>query len=83
MTYETRETPKPDLSHSFVSKSQLGWVKSQDLHRIDSICRSNPPPEKQFNGPTRIDKSKPLRRCQEWASETIANLRAEGVIMDE
>ncbi|KAI3342861.1 hypothetical protein F4824DRAFT_443452 [Ustulina deusta] len=83
MTYETRQTSqRPDLSNSFISKSHLGWVKTQDVRRMDSICRSNPPPEKQFNGPRRIHKDRPLRRCQEWTSETIGNLRAEGVLMD-
>lgn len=82
MEYETKQTPqKPDASHSFISKSQLGWVKTQDVHRVDPICRSNPPPEKQFDGPRRIHKERPLRRCQEWTSETIHNLRAVGVLM--
>lgn len=83
MTYETRQTSKsPSLSATFVSMSQLGWVGVDDLPRVDSICRANPPPAKQFNGPKRINKSQPLRRCQEWTDETIGYLRANGVLLD-
>ncbi|KAF4460300.1 hypothetical protein FALBO_12928 [Fusarium albosuccineum] len=83
MTFESRQlSRKPDLSHTFVSKSQLGWVRFDDMHRVESICRSNPPPAKQFNGPRRINKNQPLRRCQEWTSETIGYLKAEGVLID-
>jgi hypothetical protein len=82
MTYETRQTSKkPDLSNTFLSKSQLGWVSVENLSRVDSICRANPPPAKQFNGPKRINKNQPLRRCQEWTSETIGSLEAEGVLL--
>ena len=83
MTYESRQlSRKPDESHTFVSKSQLGWVGVDDLPRVDSICRANPPPAKQFNGPKRINKSQPLRRCQEWTRETIGYLQANGVLLD-
>lgn len=58
MTYETRQTPKkPDLSSTFVSKSQLGWIRVEDLSRVESICRANPPPAKQFNGPKKSTKT--------------------------
>ncbi|CAJ0544360.1 Ff.00g035770.m01.CDS01 [Fusarium sp. VM40] len=81
MELEIKElSEKPKLSQTFLSKSQLGWMKADDLHRVEEICRSNPPPAKQFDGPKRIDKTKPLRRCQEWTSETVASLRAEGIL---
>ncbi|KAJ3536444.1 hypothetical protein NM208_g6714 [Fusarium decemcellulare] len=83
MTYESSQlATKPDLSPTFISKSQLGWVIVDDLSRIDSICRANPPPAKQFNGPKRINKNQPLRRCQEWTRETIGYLKAKGVLID-
>ncbi|ORY10469.1 hypothetical protein BCR34DRAFT_566734 [Clohesyomyces aquaticus] len=83
MQYESRKTPqKPDLSNTFVSKSQLGWVRVQDLSRIDPICRGNPPPAKQFNGPRRINPNRPLRRCQEWTNEVIGTLKAQGVLLN-
>lgn len=83
MTYETRPlSKKPELSSTFVSKSQLGWIRNENLSRVEPICRANPPPKKQFNGPKRIDKTKPLRRCQEWTDETITNLRSEGVLVN-
>jgi hypothetical protein len=65
MVYEYRVTKPPEDSVSFVGMTQLGWVSSSDLQRIDEICRSNPPPEKQFHGPKRLNPRKPLRRCQE------------------
>lgn len=79
------EIKKEDISAResslFVSMSKLGLIKASDLDRLESICRSNPPPVKQFNGPHRIDNTKPLRRCQEWVSETVGLLRAEGVLV--
>ncbi|KAI1810011.1 hypothetical protein GGS20DRAFT_580222 [Poronia punctata] len=82
MTYETEQlSQKPDLSNTFISKSQLGWIKIEDLSRVDSICRSNPPPAKQFDGPRKINKDQPLRRCREWTSETIGILRSERVLL--
>ncbi|SPJ73849.1 uncharacterized protein FTOL_03579 [Fusarium torulosum] len=81
MNFEASElSKKREESQTFVSKSQLGWIKAGDLHRVEAICRSNPPPAKQFDGPKRIDKTKPLRRCQEWTSENVASLRAEGIL---
>ncbi|KAK6855817.1 hypothetical protein PG995_007968 [Apiospora arundinis] len=82
MTFETKETLKsPNLSNSFMSKSQLGLIKVEDLFRVESICRANPPPAKQFDGPRRINPTQPIRRCQEWTSETVGSLRAEGVLL--
>jgi hypothetical protein len=81
MNFEARElSEQPELSQTFVSKSQLGWIKAGDLHRVEAICRSIPPPAKQFDGPKRIDKTKPIRRCQEWTSEIVASLRADGIL---
>jgi len=82
MEFEIKnEDTSPRESPSFVSMSKLGLIKASDLDRLESICRSNPPPAKQFNGPHRIDKTKLLRRCQEWVSETVGLLRAEGVLV--
>ncbi|KAF5666071.1 hypothetical protein FHETE_6372 [Fusarium heterosporum] len=72
---------EPELSVTFMSSSLLGRVKTDDMSRVECICRANPPPEKQFDGPHKIDKNKPLRRCQEWTSEIIGTLRAEGVLI--
>lgn len=81
MSYEAKSIAEtPDESLEFISKAVIGRVKAENLHIFKSICSANPPPEKQFNGPRRINKNKPLRRCQEWASETIAQLRAEGIL---
>ncbi|KAI1129231.1 hypothetical protein F5Y10DRAFT_264392 [Nemania abortiva] len=80
MIYESKETPAPQLSAEYYGMQQIGWVSSSSLERLDAICRSNPPPEKQFDGPRRTDPRKPLRRCQEWTAETIELIREKGVL---
>lgn len=80
MTYEEKSAEAPRQSLTFESMSVLGRVPSSSLQQISSICRSNPPPEKQFDGPKRIDSKKPLRRCQEWTAETIQLLEQEGLL---
>lgn len=81
MTFENRPVNKaPEESSSFVSKSPVGWVAASNLRALENICRSNPPPEKQFNGHKRINPKKPLRRCQEWTAETLRSLEAQGVL---
>lgn len=80
MKYECRSTKRPEDSLSFVGKNQVGWISSSDLQRFKSTCESNPPPAKQFNGPRRIDPRKPLRRCGEWAAESLQALKSNGVL---
>ena len=82
MTYETKQTPRPNLDGTFVSKMQLRWIKIEDLPRVDTICRTNPPLTKQFDGFRRINKDQPLRRCQEWTRETIGELKVVGILLD-
>ncbi|KFH42635.1 hypothetical protein ACRE_066230 [Hapsidospora chrysogenum ATCC 11550] len=82
MTYETKQTPRPNFDGNFVSQMQLGWIKVEDLPRVDTICRANPPPAKQFDGFRRINKDQPLRRCQEWTHETMGKLRAAGILLE-
>lgn len=72
---------KPETSSSFVTKRLLGTASVSNLSYIEDVCRSNPPPAKQFNGPKKIDKKAPLRRCQQWTAETIARLEYEGLIL--
>ncbi|KAK2608479.1 hypothetical protein QQS21_002941 [Conoideocrella luteorostrata] len=80
MVYESAPTESPEASPTFIGMTQLGRVSSADLQRIDDICRSNPPPGKQFDGTKRIDPKKPLRRCQEWTVESIQLLEAHQVL---
>jgi hypothetical protein len=81
MDFEVR-----DLSHRveddpvFISKTEIGKVSRDKLDHLRQICEANPPPEKQFDGPKRLYKNQPLRRCQEWTAETIEQLKAEGVL---
>ncbi|CAF3496241.1 unnamed protein product [Fusarium graminearum] len=77
-----RQESDPRLSATFEKMTQIGVIAANDTHRFRAVCESNPPPEKQFNGIKRIDPRKPLRRCQEWASETIDILREQGVLLN-
>ncbi|CZR39293.1 uncharacterized protein FPRO_05514 [Fusarium proliferatum ET1] len=82
-TLEIRQTSKsPRLSATFETWSQIGVIAANDMPRVQAICEANPPPEKQFNGPKRINPRKPLRRCQEWTRETIDTLREQGVLLN-
>lgn len=83
MKYETRPTECPEESITFQGKSFLGWVLTTDLPRINDVCQSNPAPEKQFEGAKRINPTKPLRRCQEWAAETLSALESQGILKHE
>ncbi|KAK4168191.1 hypothetical protein QBC43DRAFT_309847 [Cladorrhinum sp. PSN259] len=83
MIFEHKPAEKPETSLSFVSKSALGWVAASDMDLLEATCRANPPPEKQFNGPRRINPTKPLRRCQEWTAETIQTLRESGIVRND
>jgi hypothetical protein len=54
MTYQSRDE-KPEGTVIFLTKSLIGKVSAVDFPRIDTICRAIPPPQKQFNGPKRIE----------------------------
>lgn len=82
MVYETIEPAIPESSLTFIGMEKLGWVSDSDVHRIDGVCRDNPPPAKQFEGVRRIDSKVPLRRCQEWTKETIQFLRDRGILQE-
>lgn len=83
MTYEAKPIDSPENDAGYISKTQLGWVSTgtgEMCSRIDQICRSIPPPAKQFDGAKRIWPSQRLRRCQEWTSEVIQLLEELGVL---
>ncbi|KAI0108712.1 hypothetical protein GGR51DRAFT_559025 [Nemania sp. FL0031] len=82
MIYEMKKIRPPHTYRTFVGKHQIGWVSSFNMGRLDSICRSNPPPEKQYHGNRRLNPRRPLRRCQEWTAETIGRLEEQGVLID-
>ena len=78
MTYESKPIDSPEDDAAYISKTQLGWVSTgtgEMCSRIDQICRSIPPPAKQFDGAKRIWPSQRLRRCQEWTLEVIQLLK--------
>lgn len=80
MRFEDKSAKDPVLSGSYVSHMTIGRVSVANYPHVLDICKNIPPPEKQFNGPRRIDPRKPLRRCQEWTAEAIAALVAARVL---
>jgi hypothetical protein len=80
MTFEVRRAERPENSPGFVDKTLLGWVSADKVHHIERICRGIEAPRKQFDGPKRLYPKEPLRRCQEWTSEAIDALMADGVL---
>ena len=79
MNYESKLAERPEAP-TFIKKELLGTVTTANYPQIDGVCRENPPPAKQFDGPKRINPGVPLRRCQEWTTETIWTLKNKGLI---
>ena len=80
MTYQSRPEARPEDSVTFVGKKLLGTVATTDYGRFESVCQRIPPPAKQFHGAKRLHPHVPLRRCGEWARETVQALTDEGVL---
>ncbi|TQV91631.1 hypothetical protein IF1G_09697 [Cordyceps javanica] len=80
MTFEVKTNNRPEASPEFLKREYLGWVSAEDLHRVESVCASVPPPKKQFDGPRRLYPGQPLRRCQEWTQEAIDALVTGGIL---
>lgn len=82
-TYEEETTPDPADAPNYVqdSKKFIGTIDKGDIDRFRTICKSIPVPGPQLklNG-TRIDPTKPLRRCMEWTAEAIEALFEDGVL---
>lgn len=80
MTFEYKETERPETSYDFVDKDFIGIVSIADLPRIEQVCRAVEPPKKQFQVARRLYPSERLRRCQEWTKEATDKLFSEGVL---
>lgn len=80
MAFGHKVAKKPEDSASFIAKSRIGTVSEAGFARVQPVIERIPPPPKQFNGPKRINPSKPLRRCQEWTTEAIQALKDEGIL---
>ncbi|KAF2272865.1 uncharacterized protein EI97DRAFT_436633 [Westerdykella ornata] len=80
MRFEKKDVENPELSNEYISKSKIGVVSDENLARMESVLRGIAPPTKQFDGPTRIDASVPLRRCQEWTREAVEALGKDGIL---
>ena len=80
MTYETKVAKRPEASASFQDKTLLGSVSHANYGRIDIECKKIPSPEKQFDLGKKLYPGVPLRRCQEWTSRAIAELKRQQII---
>lgn len=83
MKYEEKTAQNPVNSDSCVpgTKTKIGTVKASDLHRFRDTCQSIPVPGPQLNlNGSRMDKSRPLRRCTEWTEEAVAALIGAGIL---
>lgn len=83
MTFESKPGNRPEDSNGFVEKTLLGWVSANNHHHIEYLCRTIPPPKKQFDGPKRLYPQEPLRRCQEWTKEATQRLISSNIILKE
>lgn len=76
--------PEEDEQSAFFSKRVIGKPPKSvyDDGQFRRVCDLVEPPPKQFNGPQRlVPRSKPLRRCGEWAGEAVKRLRSEGILV--
>lgn len=74
--------PEEDEQSAFISKRLLGRVSRADYDNgnFRQVCDLVEAPPKQFEGPKRLFPGQKLRRCVEWAEDTINKLRSEGIL---
>ncbi|OQN99781.1 hypothetical protein B0A48_14551 [Cryoendolithus antarcticus] len=64
------------------TKLKIGTVKESDLERFSEVCRRIPVPEPQLNlNGSRMNPSKPIRRCTELTREAVAALIGSEVVL--
>lgn len=80
MNYEFKKARSLELSASFLESHHLGTVSESNYPRVEQICKQVLPPEKQYNGPRKINPALPLRTCQEWCQDAISALEKERVL---
>lgn len=81
MRYDQKPAKKPEESINYADvKTFIGTVRVANYASVDTVCKTIPPPKKQFQGPRRLYPREPLRRCGEWATEAIQALKDEGVL---
>ena len=81
MKYEDKEMQNPTHSASFEKMSFIGVMVSSDIPRFEAVCRSIEVPGRQLDlSSKRLDPSKPLRRCGEWAADAISALHQQGIV---
>ena len=82
MVFGHREIQDPEKSVRFASKSYIGTISHSDYDRVQSVVDKILPPGKQFDGPRRIDPTKPIRTCQEWTKDAVQALKDEDILQE-
>lgn len=80
MQHEVKAEVAPKLSQDGIDQTLIGVIATTDLDKLKEICRSIPPPKKQFEGPRRLYPNETLYRCQEWTRDAIKALQAADVL---
>ena len=81
MVFEHRPAPDLDTLPLLSEKKKVGTVSQADYPaRFIAVCERVPPPKKQFDGAKRLYPKEPVRRCGEWAEETVEALTQAGVL---
>lgn len=81
MQYETKPSPKPEDSLTFLNKQHIGYIKSDKLDRVHVILSSLAAPPKQFEGPKCLVDRHEIRRCTEWTEDAIQLLQSEKILL--
>ena len=82
MSFEEKETCRPEEKPEFASKTLLGIVTVEEYPRLLEICGTIAPPKKQYQLNRRLYPHEPLRRCQEWTKEAVTALRDAGILQN-
>ena len=72
------QDPKGSFSHA--TSQTVGWVPHAKLDQVKEVCKTIPPPTKQWDGNRRLVPADQVRRCQEWVAEVLEMLKQKGIM---
>ncbi|OAP59188.1 hypothetical protein AYL99_06486 [Fonsecaea erecta] len=80
MRFEARESGWPLTGVTCEWMKPLGRVSQDKFAEVEGVCRTVPPPAKQFEKNKLLVPKDQLRHCQHWTEEAIAALKAGQVL---
>ena len=83
MSFTVDERRHPKSSMSCEHCQHIGWVLQSDMDEFEEICRTIPPPAKQFEGAKALVPRSQQRNCQTWVAEAIDALRNANILQPE